>query len=312
MSDSKILSSEEMDELSKVPDEGKIDLTQIIGSNVAASSEKKSQGFSSKKLSNITDVTWTECQQQFGHFTRKKMLFSLKQAEILSQENALKDKLEKRIYLVAKILPQNVFSLVIFDLSFLHQVINILFGGEVNENDVVIDKPGKISMTIAEKIGRLVLDSFVVACKEHGEISYEIIKTVTSPNLITKIQDNDKFYCMDMDVKMGTFESAINLMIDEQFILKFIPTTEEASVPNTKNSWKTAIQSQVVDSLVTLSVTLPDIKVNLKDFLEMKQDALISIPDPTAVYIGLNNIKIYRANAGQRNDKRVVEVEREI
>ncbi len=310
MNDSKILSPDEVDEILKAAKDDKIDLTQLIGSN-SVLSNPKGKNFSAKILGNITDLTWIECRNQFSNFTRRKMIFNLKKAEVLTQTDALQDKLEKRIYIIAKILPTNHYCMIVFDLAFLHQIVNVLFGGQVNENDPVSENPGKISLAIAEKIGKLVLDSFVLACQEYTKISYEIFKLIRLPNLITKVEE-DRLYCMDMDVTIGSFESAINFMVDERFFCEVIPRTEEVVLPNTKNFWRSAIESQVVDSLVTVSITLPNIKISLKEFLEMKKDALLPISDPRSVYVDLNNIKIFRGNAGQLNDTRVVEIEREI
>jgi len=311
MSDSKIVSTEEMNEILKASKDDKLDLTQLIGSN-AYIVDNQSKNFSPKALSNLTDLTWTECRNQYSQFTRRKMLFNLQQNEIANFGEILKDRQDKRIYVVAKLLPHNYYTLIVLDTNFLHQIINILFGGDYNESDVVNDTPGKISLAVAEKLSCLVLDSFVTACREHGDIRYEIVKVVNLPNLITKFKEDQPLYYLNMEVVLGTMIAEINFMVDINFLFDVIPATEEVAPPTTKQHWKESIKSQVVDSFVTLAVTLPNIEVNLKDFLEMTEDALITISDPRAVYIGLNNIKIFRANAGQLNDIRVVEVEREI
>ena len=73
-----------------------------------------------------------------------------------------------------------------------------------------------------------------------------------------------------------------------------------------------AIKTQVVDSIVNISISLPDVSMKANDFLNLKEGDLIPIGDPTMVYVCLNNYKLFRAVAGQSNSNLVVKITEQI
>jgi flagellar motor switch protein FliM len=313
MTDSKILTPEEMTEILNITQDNHLDLTQLIGKNLLPS-RHVSKHYSSRSLINITSLTIARCQEVFTRFYRKQVEINFKKAEVATLEELIKDKQTNYIYFIAKISPKNFPTLVIIDQTFLYQSIDLLFGGKVNDIDVVPEKIGKVSLLLAEKICALFLDAFLMGCKEQFLVSYEFVKIVTQPNLITKIQETDRFYQIENEITIGSKQSTMCLLVDENFFGEYIPESDidAANIASAEESWKTAIQSQVIDSVVTLSIALPNITIHLKEFLSMEKDSIIEIPDPTAVFIELNNTKIYKGVAGQRNDRRVIEIEREI
>ena len=72
------------------------------------------------------------------------------------------------------------------------------------------------------------------------------------------------------------------------------------------------IKKDIISSSVTLIATLDDIKLKIKQIMELKSGDLIPISDPTVVFLTHNNKKIFKGTAGQANTKRVVKIEENI
>lgn len=306
----KVLSSEEMDALLDAAQDKGNDLTEIIGSANLGPGENRS--LNQKALKNISELTWSECEKNLSSFLRKKILVSSKSAKFTKLNEALQDKTEKYVFTVFKIFPQNHYAVALVNLPLLHQAINYLFGGLTNDSGTVIDSPGKIGKIISEKLCQLSMDGFMQACKEYGNITYETVKTVTLPNLITKLSMEDVVFAMDLSVAFGEMETLLSIFVADDFFYELIPFHAHEMVTVDSESWRSAIQSQVVDSTITVSVSLPEVSMKASDLMSLKNGQLIPIGDPTNVYVCLNNKKLFLGTAGQANSNRVVKILNEI
>lgn len=310
MSDeSKILSTEEIDALSKVTQEKGADLTEILGATNIIDGKRS---LNAKASNNITELTWSECEKILSSFLRKKIAVKSKSSSILKLSDALHNKDQMHIFTVFKIVPNDFYAVVVIDLPLLHQATNFLFGGQTNDMDPIISSPAKIGKIIGEKLSQLCMEGFTLACKEYGSVSYETIKTVTLPNLITKLSMEDNVYSIDLTVFFGEIETTLSIIVAADFLYEFIPANTDDVVPVENESWRTVIESQVVDSYVTVCVSLPEINIKASDLVALKNGDLIPISDPTLVDIYFNNTKLFYGNAGQANSTRVVKILSEI
>jgi flagellar motor switch protein FliM len=113
-------------------------------------------------------------------------------------------------------------------------------------------------------------------------------------------------------VFFGEVETALSILVASDFLYEFIPSNTDDVVPIDSESWRTAIEAQVVDSSVTVCVSLPEISIKASDLVALKNGDLIPIGDPTLVYVCLNNTRLFCGNAGQANSSRVVKILSEI
>ncbi|MHB1947037.1 MAG: FliM/FliN family flagellar motor switch protein [Gammaproteobacteria bacterium] len=307
MEESKILSTEEVDALSKIAQPKENDLIFMT------STKPNVDTINPKALNNIGELCWSECEKVFSTFLRRKIIVKLKSTRFGTVEECLEGKTEKHVYSVFMLSPSNLYALAIVDLPFLQQMINILYGGTTSENEPPMESAGKVGRFIAERISQLAMEGFSQACKEYGSINYESIKTVITPNLISKLSMEERVYAMDFMVMIGTIETGLSIILTEEFLQKFIPQSviDVEYVDNAK-SWRNIIEKEVIDSYVTLSVTLPEINIRASDLMNMKSGDLIPISDPTQVEVCLNNMKLFRANAAQANSNMVVKILGEI
>lgn len=306
MGESRILTSEEVDAILKASQDQSQDLSSII---INEAGTKQGKQFTNG-LVNINEITRTECEKNLSSFFRKKVVVKSKSFNPAKLSTCLNENADKNVYSMFRIMPHDYFGIFIIDLLFLHQAINLLYGGRISATETLITTPGKIGTIVAEKIVQLCLSCFSQGCQEYGDIVCDIMKTTSVLNLISNmgLSDDDPVFLLELGLFLDEIEVPLKLVLSEEFLKAFIPTKKEENKHREKDFWKSAIKTQVVDSLVTINVTLPDISVRVSDFMILKSGDVIPISDPTAAYICLNNIKLFRATTGQSNNKRVAKV----
>lgn len=105
------------------------------------------------------------------------------------------------------------------------------------------------------------------------------------------------------------------MVIPVEFLQHFIPVNiddQEGSRARVNQLWQKAIEHQVIDSMVTLVVSLPSVQLNASELVSLKEGDLIPISDPTAVEVYLNNVKLFDAMAGQSNSNLIIKISQEI
>lgn len=263
-------------------------------------------------LNNVTELTWAECEKEINSFLRKKTLVRFDAAKFGTLSECLSDKMEKYAYSVFNMQPVGQYGLAAIDFLCVDNVIHMLFGSgkNVQEGDVIA--PGKIGTVIAGKFARAVMGGFSSACREYNNVTCEPVKTVLKPNLIIKLSPDEQVYCIDLIVTFGEVNTKMSIIVTEKFLQDFIPV-ESADVQFVeKNFWRRAIENEVSDSYVSLSVSLPNVNIKMSEFMAMKEGSLIEIGDPTMAYVCLNDVKLFRAAAGQVEANRVAKIISEI
>lgn len=309
--ESKVLSTEEVDALSKASQDSGNDLTKLTSGN-----DKKIENptsADSKALNNIMELTWSECERIFSSFVRKRIVIKSKSHQFSTVAEALNGKTEKHVYAVFQLKPDHYYGIVVMDLPLLHQMINLIYGGQINEKEPIMEAPGNVGVIVASKIADLALQGFAEGCREYGVINYEMVKTVILPNLISKLAMDDRVYAIEHEVIFGAVTTSLSIFVPEAFLQDFTTThpTEIAHV-EPSSSWRSAIETQVIDSHVTVTVSLPDISIKAKDLIALKNGDIIPISDPTQVDVCLNGVKLFRGSAAQANSNLVVKILGEI
>jgi flagellar motor switch protein FliM len=311
MSELKVLSKEEVDVLLNLSRESIAEITEMANHS-GVHQESWTGKVNLDVLKNITELTVAECEQIFTSFLRKKILVKYKDTIHAKLSECLTDKVKNHIFSVFHVTPNDRFGMVAMDMVLLHQTINLLYGGVTNKEEPIIEQPGKIGLLIAEKIAQINLDGFKKACNEYGEINCKVIKTMNLPSLTSKLNPEEVVYGINMTVQFEEVESEFMIFLTETFLEGFIPQAPKEINYVENNLWRAAIEKQMIDSMVSINITLPDINIKANDLFSLKNGDLIPMTDPTAVYVCLNNLKLFRAKAGQANSKRVVKIVQEI
>jgi flagellar motor switch protein FliM len=306
-----VLSSEEVDAILKVTQDKGNDLSKTLGNGSAGESTASSIA-NSPALKNIAEMTAVECEKHIITFLRKKMFTKFKSITLTKLETALDVSTEKCVYSVFRTSPNEHYGMFSIELKFLHQIINLLYGGKIEPSEPAIEKPGKIGTMVAEKIATLCLSGMTQACQDYALTTCEIVKTSSLPSLTSSLVMEDQVYLMELSITYDESESILRFMIAEDFLNELIMSKKDETKHREKDFWRTAIQSQVVDSVVTVSINLPDTTMKVSDFMALREGDVIPISDPTLAYVCLNNLKLFRAKAGQPNSKRVVKILKQI
>lgn len=265
-----------------------------------------------KLLNNINRLFGADFEEQFATFLRTKITANIKSIVHARLSECLANKMEKHVYCVFHFQPHDTYGMIAIDSMLLNNIITVLFGGKINADETVVERTGKIGIIIAEQISKILLDCFAKACGEYGQVTYEIVKIIAHPNLTSKLSLEDRIHMTDMAIYFGEMETAIALLTVDGFYEKFIPAKTKEVKHVESNFWRSAIETQLSDSYVTLNATLSDIHIKVNELLKLKAGDLIPIGDPTIAYVCLNQVKLYRANAGQANSKRVAKILSEI
>lgn len=306
MSD-QVLTSEEVDAILKASQEKSHDLSKIVGQGDFSNNEQEKHY--TYALNNINELFRADCEKNLTSFLRKRIILKTKSASV-TQVSACLNENDKFVYSIFRINPKEQYGMVVIDMPILHQTINLLYGGKLNTKEQIMDHPGKVGAIIAEKLSQLCLTSFATACQEFGTLNYEIIKTTSSYNLASNLglTGEDQVYMIESTVFFDEFETTIKFLVSEDFFLQFVPAKSDGHRHREKDFWRTAIKTQVVDSFVTISINMPDVTIKVRDFMALKEGDVVPIGDPTMVYVCLNNLKLFRAAAGQANSKRVAKI----
>lgn len=195
--------------------------------------------------------------------------------------------------------------------KLLHHTITLLFGGKVVADTPIFKKPGKVGFLVAEKISQMVLEVIHLACKEFSALTLTLIKTVLQPSLITKMAPQEQMDYLDFSVFFSDVEASLSISFQKNFFMDLIPGKKE--IPKIESDfWRSAIETRVASSSVEIKVVLPQIKMKLNDFIQIKEGDLINIADPTVAFINLNDLALYRGSVGQKDSKRVIKIDSQI
>jgi flagellar motor switch protein FliM len=302
-----VLSSEEVDAILQVTQNS----TSHDANFDSANGGSQASTHNNNALTNLAELMRSEYEKMLSAFLRKKTQVKTKAVNLTSIAAVVNDDTEKNMFSIVRIMPNNEYGLYIINLNFLHQVINLLFGGQVSSAEAAMETPGKMGTLIAEKLSRLALNGFTQACLDYGTITADILKTSAQLNLTTNnnLTLDESVYVFELTVFLDDLETSVKLMIPESFFKECIfSNIKDEPKHREKDFWRAAIKMQVVDSLVTVSVSLPDMPLKVHDFMALKAGDIIPIPDPTLVYVCLNSLKLFRAKAGQANSKRVAKI----
>ena len=310
MSDSKVLSNEEVDAFNKASESKSQSL-----SDLTSDSKTREDRIALKSIETIMELFVSEYQKKLSTFLRKKIGVKLKSSQFEKLSEFLKNKLEKHVYTVLHFEPHSSYGLGVVDLPLLNYAIDLVFGGQPNTNTPVIESSGKIGPMIAEKIAHLAAESFSQSAKEFGKMTGDVLKTVTSPSLISKLNMDTSVYGIELSIFFGEVETAFSLFITEYFLEYLIPIkledTENIS-ENKKVTWKAAMEDHLLDSYFTVRAVFPEINMTVQELVSLKEGTIIPIGDPTLVDISLNDALFFKGSAGQVNEKRVVKIISEI
>jgi flagellar motor switch protein FliM len=162
---------------------------------------------------------------------------------------------------------------------------------------------------IAKKVIEFFIAGLQEAISEHEKTQINLLKITEHSGLILNQPLPDQFFDLTFDVEFDQVKTQLHVAIPD---IIFENITVDSKTNPFENSddiiVKDSLKKEIIDSTVTLTAFLQDIKLKVSDIMELKSGDMISIHDPTVVYLAHNQKKIFKGSVGQSNSLRVVKI----
>ncbi len=301
MEDRNILSREEVDAIIKSTN------NMGDGTEVENAESANAESINTNALENIAESTRESLEGKLTALFRKKIIIKVSPITRFSLDELQGQPAKDMTYSSYKLNPVASSALIIYPNDLLDMILTLVYGGklqQVNEGEI---KVGKVGLITAENLGGLVFASFTTAMKEYTELTVDHYKTAHTLQTVNNLP-NETIYCFDLTICFDEIEKTFKICLPEEFLIKFMPVKTGKGKHKEKDFWRTAIKQEVMDSFVTITTNMADIKLPVNRLLTLKEGDEIEVVDPAVVYVCLNDLKVYRALAGQSNSKIVVKI----
>jgi flagellar motor switch protein FliM len=303
MDEPNVLSTEEVEALIKAAQ------TASLGADeITEESTEDNSNINTHALTNILENTRSDFENKLTVLLRKKIAVRFKPPVLTNATESTKEADEIHTYTSIKVMPYDDSIMVALEFKFLDLAINLLYGGKIQEGSTIPTSVGKIGVITAEKVSNMLLESLQKSCKDHATITYENYKTSTLLKNSTYFNEDEQLYLIQFEVTIDEIESKFQMYIAENILNIMLPVKTGKGKHRDSDFWRTAIKSEVIDSNVTITTNIADVRITVKDFMNLKDGDEIPIGDPTLVFVCMNNLKLFRALAGQSNSKIVAKI----
>ncbi len=264
------------------------------------------------KVLNLIESFVAESQKKLSSFLRKKIIVQFISitacdlGKLHSEENNI-------IFSTFEIPSLKQKGLIYFDFLFLHTVINLLYGGNIDPNEPTITGLGKAGIKIAGHISGVCLNILQKALEELITTDINLLKTSQQLNLLISQPTPEPCFHLVFQVNFGEISSHLNFIIAEQGLQHLVAdqSTEPVETNHSASQdehFRALLKNELIDSTVTIRACLPEIKLKVKDVMNLKAGDMIPIGDPTIGYIMLNQKKLFKVLAGKSNSIRVLKI----
>lgn len=235
------------------------------------------------------------------------MKVTLESTSHLSLSDMLKTNNDMRIFSIYHIQAYRCHGIFAMDMPLLHHAITILFGGE-SAGETCIQTPGETGLIVSDKICQLNLEALTNAFKEFGKLDCKTIKSTTISNFAPYISLDENFFVINFIFKLEEMETRFCFYLNAKVLNEMLPGKMLEESPSANSMWMQSMQEQISNSYVTARVQLDTVDLQLKDIFGLKEGDVIPINDPTQTYVCLNNVRLFKAQTGQSNGKRVIKI----
>ncbi|MGQ3892734.1 FliM/FliN family flagellar motor switch protein [Legionella sp. CNM-4043-24] len=275
--------------------------------------------FDNDVIENVISILTAEGQLKLSSFLRKKVVIKLNSISTCLFDEIQHD-YKSKLMLNYRISPYEKYGLISYDFIFLHSVINLLYGGEITNNEPVMRGLGKSGIKIARKVSEILLTVLQDAMSEFLKIKVTVSESSSHLGTVFKQEKYDKCYNISLCAWFDSVVCNLDLILPERIFshsdAEEVPDSAPAELrslghddaPGQNSIFDEKARNELIDANVTVSVNLPGIALKLKDVVNLKAGDIIPIGDPTTVFVTLNDKKLYKASAGQSNLRRAVKI----
>ena len=257
-------------------------------------------GISSKisPLENKTTTTLIQnfsinLQKELSDFIGTKATVDINSVVFSTSENST---LKKDNFVISSfaISPIEHVGLFRFNYPFMHYIFDALFGAGTNNNSELISSLGKSGHKIAEKTAEICTNAFSKSLQEISSIKLKPLNLSDKPKTTISKHLPDYFFELTFTAEINGSSTMFSLIVPEALFEEITAIEKNHHSSGQRNKIvDEEIKKDIISSSVTLIATLDDIKLKIKQIMELKSGDLIPISDPTVVFLTHNNKKIF-------------------
>lgn len=205
---------------------------------------------------------------------------------------------------------QHVF--INFPYEFLDSTITSLFGGTLNQEELVFKGIGRVGHRIIQRILNLVTTSLQTIWNDVVRFDFEFIKTYANSLLITKVHPNEAFALIRYHLEYGDVKSYVDILLAQNILDKLKSSLRIGGNKTVdrmeEQGWQQDLRQEILGVMITLAASLPQVDLTLNEVLNLKEGDIIPILDPQKVFICSDSKKLFLGIAGVSDQKCVVKI----
>jgi flagellar motor switch protein FliM len=261
-----------------------------------------------KKRASIIECFIICCERKLSTFLGRKTEVTFEGMKVCEIKELNLDKTPV-ILSSALYAPYNQTGLLFFDYALMQGVMDILFGAGPYKNKTTITTLGKFGIVIAKKLSELCLSALQEAVSEYEHLQINLLKTTEQRSLILNQSLPDQVFNLTFQINLEEIICRLNIAIPDAIFNEITAQAELSPIENQQTSMiNDAVKKDIIDSTITLTASLQDIKLKITDIMNLKSGDLIPIQDPTIVCLSHHQKKLFKGSVGQSNAVRVVKI----
>lgn len=203
-------------------------------------------------------------------------------------------------------------ALINFNDALVYWVLEILFGGTVNNKMLPRTEFGRVEEKISLRVLEVVMGSLNMAWQEISGFDYQLVKFVTRPRPIDMAAPKDRLIIFEYQVKLADVVCRFDICFEKSMVDELLPAlqaaNESAGDVNEQRVWRTKLYESVMDATLPLRAFFPNIKISLQELTNLKEGDVITLDNPNMVFVEIAGIKSFVAHCGNSQGARVIEI----
>lgn len=313
MADEEILSSEEKEAIQEAVEQTPVEELTPSTSQANVLDFAHIQNTTNKYpgLQTVIDLFNLEFANQTTQFLKRKTTVNLAHFQFdafgpyCQREPSL-------IYNLIMVKSHKLYAIITVPYELLSYLLLNLFGGNYSANEPSFQGIGKTGQKIVNRLLNLIFTSLKTVWSEVVAFEFELVKSYTNPNIITKIHRNDIFAISRSHLKFFDFSSSVDILLPSALLDRLKEPLKRGGEKNSdrleENQWKEALKKEVLTAPIELKAILPQIQMTLLQVLNLKEGDVIPISDPRYVSVQAGNATLFRAIAGITGEQRVIKI----
>lgn len=262
-----------------------------------------------KELVNLVQSFSVHFRSELSQYLGKHVDIEFQQIECLQEKNKLQN-IQDSVYIIFALEERVEQGLILFDFQSISFFIDYLYGYTGNEKNEEFFSFGHCSLKVVEQIGNLFLNDLRLFFSNKIQFEPRLIKSTLYLKDLGFLNTEEKSYKIVFKMITNNLNCSFSLILPQNILeeLVFNSQVSKIKTEGTHTVEEASLKKEVIDSTVTVTAFLPEIKLPLNKVVDLKPGDLIEISDPSLVELRIDNKKVSKAQLGQLNSYKVVKM----